>query len=175
MRRKYILDRKWQLSVSLSFALVALAAAAVHLFLLVKVADQDPIEKLSGDEIGILSVGANLLYALLTIGGVLFVGIRHTHKVAGPAMVLERAVRAMNQGQFDSRLSLRKGDYLQELAGAIKELSTKMQTDRELVRELSAKLCQALERNDQRAAREISAQLAELYATAVPETVKAAA
>ena len=73
------------------------------------------------------TVGLVVTCELLLIAPlVVWIGIRWTHKVAGPLVRINAALQQMAQGSFDVHLKLRKGDSLVELAEAINVLAASL-------------------------------------------------
>jgi hypothetical protein len=126
-RRKYVLDARWQYSVSAGVAGTALATGLLFFLGTYLLASGDPIESLSGTETAMLALTVNALYFLILAGLLFWVVLRITHAVVGPAMLLERAIDGLKEGRFDCRLSLRRGDYLKSLASSIQRLSIEIQ------------------------------------------------
>ncbi len=126
-RRKYVLDPRWQLSVSLGVAGLALGTGLLCLLGTYFFLSNDPLESLSGSQIALVALIVNAGYFVILSGLTLFVALRITHAVVGPAMVLERAIEGLRNGRFDSRLKLRQGDYLKSLASAIQRLSADLE------------------------------------------------
>ena len=70
------------------------------------------LERLPGRLAGMLLVTTLLVGPL-----VLALGLRYSHRIAGPLFRIERALRnALTEGEYED-LRLRRGDELQELAG----------------------------------------------------------
>jgi signal transduction histidine kinase len=61
---------------------------------------------------------------------VIWIGIRWTHKVAGPLVRIQSAVQQMSQGDYNVNIRLRKGDALVELADGLNTLATTLRTRR---------------------------------------------
>jgi methyl-accepting chemotaxis protein len=162
-RKKYLLDPKWQITISLRLAAIALVAGLAHVAAIRWISDIDTNEGLSGRQLGLLAAGISACYILILAGGVLWLAIRFTHAVVGPAMVLERAVSGMAKGDFTGRLELRRGDYLLTLAASLQKLRETMQADRAKHRELTGKLTAALKDRETAAAREAAQALANLF------------
>ena len=71
------------------------------------------------------SVGLLVTLELLLVAPiVIWVGVRLTHKVAGPLVRINAALQRMAQGDYSVHLTLRKGDSLVELADAVNALAT---------------------------------------------------
>ena len=60
---------------------------------------------------------------ILFVGGLAVVS---THRIAGPAHVLERAIDALAAGDYEHRLKLRKRDYLKPVAAAFERLRSEL-------------------------------------------------
>ena len=60
---------------------------------------------------------------LLIVPVIVWIGIRLTHKVAGPLVRINAVLQQMASGDFNVHLKLRKGDSLIELAEAINVLA----------------------------------------------------
>jgi nitrogen fixation/metabolism regulation signal transduction histidine kinase len=64
-----------------------------------------------------------MLELLVLIPAVMWLGILLTHKVAGPLVRIFAVLEQMAQGDYNVRITLRKGDMLVDLAEAINRLS----------------------------------------------------
>ena len=58
------------------------------------------------------------IQAVLTIVGIVGLGILTAHRVAGPYMRIIRAFRAVENGEFDHRLRFRTYDHLKDVEDA---------------------------------------------------------
>lgn len=67
------------------------------------------------------------LELLLLAPPVIFMGIWLTHKVAGPMVRICAVLERMTRGHFDTRITLRKGDSLVEVAEAVNRLADSLQ------------------------------------------------
>ena len=70
------------------------------------------------------------LELLLLAPVVIWIGIRLTHKVAGPLVRIDTALKQLASGDFNVHLTLRKGDALIELADAINTVATSLRQRR---------------------------------------------
>jgi len=61
---------------------------------------------------------------------VIWIGVRLTHKVAGPLVRINAALQQMAQGDFNVHIKLRDGDSLIEVADAINRLASTLQSRR---------------------------------------------
>jgi HAMP domain-containing protein len=57
----------------------------------------------------------------------LLVGVLVSHKIYGPLVPMLRHVRNLQEGSYSSRVKLREGDELEDLAGALNELAEKLE------------------------------------------------
>jgi len=67
--------------------------------------------------------------AVLLIG-VILIGVVESHRTAGAAYAIRRAVEAIREGRTEIRIRLRRGDHLQELASAINRLAETIDAER---------------------------------------------
>ena len=75
------------------------------------------------------TVGLVVTFELLVIAPiVVWVGLRMTHKVAGPLVRIMAVLREMSAGNFRQRVTLRKGDALTEVADAVNTLAEFLRT-----------------------------------------------
>ncbi len=158
-RERYLIDPRMQLSMALpllaTLGVVGLAyVAAIYLL-----PGGGALKAMSAEETRALFLRANLVYFGIAAAAIVSGAIYLSHRVAGPALVLERALRAMRGGDYGERLSLRPNDLLLPLANVTIELRDALVAQdadrRQLVKELGA----CLDGNDQAGARELVAQL----------------
>ena len=116
-RRQYVIDRPLQMGIAGYLAaglggVALLCAAALYVFLGGQaVPGLDPLRR--------FLLVANATYFILAAGILTLLTILLTHRFAGPAFVMKGAIDGMLEGDFGKRLSLRKKDYLKELAASI--------------------------------------------------------
>ncbi|HEX6810576.1 MAG TPA: hypothetical protein VF384_03030 [Planctomycetota bacterium] len=123
-----MVDEKWQASVATRLAIAAMCVVALtQIVMIFFLSSGDTPEEMDSGEWRLAAVGVSALQLILLVGALWRTSIRITHSVAGPAWVLEKAIDAMCEGKFDSRLTLRRGDALKSLAAAIQRLRTQMQ------------------------------------------------
>lgn len=168
-RTQRLLDPKWQLGMACAVTMLLLGAGATYTLV---------AEFLDGEWVrGALGAGA---YEAVRVGtDILFFGavavfvhkviVRLTHSVVGPAMVIERALAAMEGGDLDARLRLRDGDYLKPLAAAAASLQSRLGGTREESGALLARLREAV--GDDAAALELISSLEELHGVEVESSV----
>ena len=119
-RRQYVIDRPLQMGIAGYLAaglggVALLCAAALYVFLGGQaVPGLDPLRR--------FLLVANATYFILAAGILTLLTILLTHRFAGPAYVMKGAIDGMLEGDYGKRLSLRKKDYLKELAASIDQL-----------------------------------------------------
>lgn len=108
---------------------------------------------LDSDQAGRLALLADALFVVFALGAVGVYVVWLTHRFAGPARVIRTALEGMAEGDFGRRLTLRKRDFLKDVAAAAAEVARTMRADRTAASELVAAVNAALERGDSEAAR----------------------
>jgi signal transduction histidine kinase len=71
-----------------------------------------------------------LLGSTVLLGGVIVLSVLESHRTAGAAYAIRRAVDAIRDGRSEIRIRLRQGDHLQELARAINQLAETIDAER---------------------------------------------
>ena len=76
----------------------------------------------------LISVAVTLLFELLLAFPIVFyIGVRQSHRIVGPMNRLKQMLEAIGQGDFSQRITLRKGDALEDLAAAINRMAESLQ------------------------------------------------
>jgi len=70
------------------------------------------------DSIFLLSLKISLLVSLLTLIGLLIIGIVYTHKIAGPLYRLKKWIEIIAKGEFTEKISFRKKDAIHTVGDA---------------------------------------------------------
>ena len=116
------------LSVLLILTLGALGSVYFALWLTLKTFG------LSNDALAVAqltTVGLVVTFEMLIIAPlVIWVGLRLTHRVAGPLVRINAVLRQMAEGNFNQRVTLRKGDSLAELADVVNTLAQSLRSRR---------------------------------------------
>ncbi|HEU4420398.1 MAG TPA: hypothetical protein VFT55_15790 [Planctomycetota bacterium] len=127
-RRSFWVDEKWQSSIASHLIVSAMVVVALTQIIMIWfLSSGESPDEMSSGEWRLAAMSTSALQLVLLVGAMWRTAIRITHSVAGLAWVIERAVDAMCEGRFDSRLTLRKGDALKSLAAAVKRLSDRLQ------------------------------------------------
>ena len=122
-RQSFVVDKKWQGTVTTRLILSAMVAVALVQLLAIHFLANGDMMDMSSAEWGLAALLISGLQMVAIFVALWRSTMRITHSVAGPAWVIEQAVDAMREGKYDSRLTLRDGDYLESLAAAVKRLS----------------------------------------------------
>ena len=100
---------------------------------------REMIEAQDRVQIGLVATGS-----LVFLVGVFLVSILETHRTAGAAFKIGRSLDRLREGRLDTRLRLRRGDNLQELAASVNAMAGSMQErawqDVELIEAVAARL-----------------------------------
>ncbi len=70
------------------------------------------------------------LELLLIAPVVILMGVRLTHRIAGPLVRINAALLQLAQGRHDVHITLRRGDSLTEVAAAVNSLAESLRTRR---------------------------------------------
>ncbi len=126
-RRQLIVDAKWQFHIWRLTAGAAIGAGVVYMLMGLGAVMWLPLETMSGSDIGLIALVMNLTFFGLLAALMGVVCLRLTHAVAGPAMILQRAIDGLRAGEYHHRCELRENDYLKDLATAVGQLQTHLE------------------------------------------------
>ena len=159
-RKRFMVDWRHQLAVTAQLLGVLFGVGLLYAIGLLVLPDQDAMAELASDEARQVFLRANAIYFALGAAILGVVSIMLTHRVAGPAFVLERAVQGMRKGDFSQRLSLRRRDYLKELASAIESFRDEIVAKDAEQRRCATDLLHCIDEKDLDGARELAKRLA---------------
>ncbi len=71
-------------------------------------------------------VAATVVFLFLNI----FVSIFYTHKLVGPTVAFSRVIKNLRNGEYGSRVFLRKGDAFSNVANELNQLAEKLETEK---------------------------------------------
>jgi hypothetical protein len=155
-RWRYVID--WRSQMGTAFQIVAvLAGICIICAVAVKfVKSDDALEMMTPEEIrGFLYrvTAAQFAVSAVTLAAL---AVFLTHRFAGPAFAIERALKALREGRADQELHLRARDYLKGVAQVVEELrQDEIRRRKDLV---DASSC--LAEGDVKGAQEVLARLA---------------
>lgn len=134
-RRKYVVNRDLQVMVTLHLTAVMVGMGALYVVALSLLPAPD-MSELSPEQLRSFMLKAGVLYFALATAIVGMLAIIVTHRIAGPAFVIERALLALRQGDYTARLSLRRRDHLKGLAALVAGLRNDLRVREGMVRDL---------------------------------------
>lgn len=108
---------------------------------------------LDSDRAGELALAADVLFVTFALIAVGVYVVWLTHRFVGPARVIRNALAGMATGIHGRRLTLRKRDFLKEVAAAADAVSERMRSERQATAALVEAVGPALERGEVEAAR----------------------
>ncbi|MHC4223118.1 MAG: hypothetical protein ACYSUN_03935 [Planctomycetota bacterium] len=158
-REKYMTDKGLQWAVTLQILAALAGVAVLYAIGIYVLPGQEALEDLNAEETRAFLLRANLIYFVLATGIIGTLAMLLMHRIAGPARVMRQAVEDMENGNYETRLSLRRFDYLKPLAASIANLRDDLRRQEAKRRELLKTLHRCLQENDLAAAREILVQL----------------
>jgi hypothetical protein len=134
-RRQFVVDARYQLRAGVLVGMITLV-----LLVLLSAALIVPNRRTAGPAETAsrpLSAGQDptswalvLLGSTVLLGGVIVLSVLESHRTAGAAYAIRRAVDAIRDGRSEIRIRLRQGDHLQELARAINQLAETIDAER---------------------------------------------
>ena len=133
-RRRYVVDARYQLrSGALVGATALLLLVLVNASLFVHEPPAAPslsvVRRAIGDQ-NRASLTLLLLGSAVFVTGAVLVGLLESHRTAGAAFAIRRAVDAIREGRPEVRVRLRRGDHLQDLARSINDLADTIDAER---------------------------------------------
>lgn len=167
-RRIYIVNPKMQWSMVGTTVGVLLLLGVFFAAALYVLPDDKFFELMGGEQVRLFLTRLTGAYFIFCISCVFALTVILSNRIAGPAMVLEHAIRGMLEGDFGKRLSLRQRDYLKPLAATLKRLRDRLVDDRDRRLIITQELESALEMGDVERARELVRELSGLDASEQP-------
>ncbi len=172
-RAIFLVDRELQFAVTLHLLGALLGIAALYT-LATFVLPYSGLKGQTSEEVWSFLVRNNAIYLVLALVLLGTVSLLMTHRVAGPVLVIERAIQGMQEGDYERRLTLRKRDYLKGLAASVAQLAAYLRQQEAQRLEVLREIDGCLEENDLPAARELLHRLGlPEQAPAAPEPTKA--
>jgi methyl-accepting chemotaxis protein len=141
-RRVFIIDREYQwrylstwLIMTIAYVLIILVVMYVGLRLNQQAFQQSEarvLEQLSG------MLKWNALFIILLTIFLGLITLMLSHRVAGPAYRLTKSIKRVISGDFDFTVTLRKRDYLQDVAAGMNDLIDHLRAREEKLKGLDA-------------------------------------
>src|SRR5262245_64375244 len=99
-RRSFMVDEKWQSSIASHLIVSAMVVVALtQIIMIYFLSSGESLDQMSSGEWRLAALLTSALQLVLLVGAMWRTTIRITHSVAGPALVLERAIDAMCEGR----------------------------------------------------------------------------
>lgn len=121
-RRRYLIDGASQLRIAFHILGVVLLIGVLDAVAVYVVSDPSVQGMQSLVDTRLLLLGVHAACLLLGGAFLFWIVVKETHRYAGPAFVMQRALEGMRKGDYGQRLSLRTTDYHNDLAAALDEL-----------------------------------------------------
>ena len=173
-RDRYFVDPRLQLALALPMLAILVVVALAYVAAVYLLPGEFALKTMTAGETRSLFLRANLIYFGLACAALLPSAIYVTHHIAGPAGVIERAVRSMQGGDYSRRLALRPGDHLLSLAEAVADLRKQLSEAEEQRRQLVKEVAACLDVNHLAEARKLLVQLEGSEAPSPPDTAAVA-
>ena len=131
-RRQYLVDPAYQLQFVSRVFMIVLAVAVVSLalssVLLSKNLYEPDLRSQTPLITSLVAIATMMLIELLVaIPLVFLLSIRQSHRVVGPMNRMKRMLDRIGEGDFSQRITLRKGDVLEELGKAMNRMADSLQ------------------------------------------------
>ena len=135
MRRKYLIDKGFQVWFILKFCSIVLAASLIIgavVFAVnqnsttVAIENTRVVVKTTADFILPMLLLTVLVVAAVSAGIVAFMGLMTTHRIVGPLYRLRREIEGLQDGDFTRTFAVRNKDHLKELARGLAAMNEKL-------------------------------------------------
>jgi hypothetical protein len=134
-RRRYVVDARYQFRAGI---LVGLTAVVLLVLLNASLIVNEPstasavgaAARPAADGQDRAALALLLLGSGVFVAGVILVGLLESHRTAGAAFAIRRAVDAIRDGHPEIRVRLRRRDHLQDLARSINRLAETIDSER---------------------------------------------
>ncbi len=154
-RWRYVIDWRSQMGTAVQIVAV-LAGICLICSVAIKFVKSDAaLELRSGEGVRSFLYRVTAAQFLVSAATLAILAIYLTHRFAGPAFAIERAVRALLAGNTEQKLHLRERDYLKTLGAAIEDLRAKEEARAKHLHDLK----QCLAEGDTSGAREVLERL----------------
>ena len=132
-RRIFIVDRNMQSDFVIRSVIVLLIFSALILgtmFWSIRIYDDMPIRAEALETVRLATHSTGIVFVLVLTAVTCFF-IYLSHRVAGPAFRLKKTLVQWIRGDYSTRVNLRKGDYLRDVAGWFNRLGQDLEARRE--------------------------------------------
>lgn len=132
-RKRKLIDPRWQLGVACVVSMLLLGTGALYMLGAKLISTKRVVAVVGEDLHQLVATAFDVAFFLGVVALVHHVVVAMTHVVVGPAFVVERGLKQMQDGRRDARFSLREGDYLNPVASAASVLQENLIEQAELV------------------------------------------
>ncbi|MBI4576109.1 MAG: hypothetical protein HY722_07600 [Planctomycetes bacterium] len=141
-RRQFIVDKELQYHYLSAWLVSAFLMICVFGFfvILFKVVPAEQVIHREGLRNLYLALICNAFILILFALMMGLHGVMHTHRIAGAAYHLKRGLTKLLRRDYTYTITLRKRDYLKELAGSLNDLTVGLRADQERLRALAEDL-----------------------------------
>lgn len=147
-RSRFLLNRPGQSTIAWRLAGILAGVCLLYATAVWFLVGSDLVQGASIAEMRRLLLGVHAAYFVIGGGILLITTLLLTHRYAGPALVMERAVAAMRRGDYDEVLSTRDKDFLKSLTAELSALRDEMRTREERREEMLERLQAGVEAGD---------------------------
>ncbi|MEN8259317.1 MAG: methyl-accepting chemotaxis protein [Pseudomonadota bacterium] len=140
-------NRRYTLVVDKDFQYNQISKAILTMIILGNTALVILLLLLKSEAVQLLDITAATILAiseLLMVAGIFYLGLKATHRIAGPALAVKNALEQLGNGDLTARVTLRETDYLQDIGDSFnanaERLDSKIKTIQALARSLNASL-----------------------------------
>lgn len=161
VNRRYLLDRPSQMSVTIHLLSVLACVGLLYAVAVYVLLGSELLDGKSMGELRNVLLGVHTAY--FVVGGVILAltALLLTHRYAGPALVMQRAVHAMRHRDYTSRLHLRLRDFHKPLAQELALLRDELAAQQAVRLDLLGELERSLDVGDEAQIRAVLAKLRE--------------
>jgi hypothetical protein len=160
-RRRYLIDKPTQLGL-VAWLIGGLAGLAVmYVLAMIVFFGPEATADMDSPMLRRLLLTANTAFFLFAGIMITTLAIMLSHRFVGPAYVLRTALDAMLRGDFSKRLSLRKTDYMKDVAGLLTALRDRLVAREDQVSAQLESLERAVESGDRAEALSLAKSLRE--------------
>jgi len=139
-RWRYVVDWRSQIGTALQIVGVLAGICVICAVGVSFIKSNDALEAMAPEAIRNFLFRATGVQFVINAITLTILAVYLTHRFAGPAFVLERAIRETLKGDHSRPVRLRGRDYLKPLASAVEELRQRTETQEKLLAEVTARL-----------------------------------
>ncbi len=120
-RRTYVVNPRLQFVVAAKLVAVLVGVGILYVIALFVLPGEAGLAQMGAQEVRDTLLRANAIYFALGAAILVVVSLILTHRIAGPVLVLTRAIRAIRKGDYSRPIFLRERDFLKTLAAEFEQ------------------------------------------------------